>query len=352
MPCYHPRIRIENLTKWQKAADGHLYHPARIEQPDDIHERLEELKTIPNYKKAIIPCRQCIGCRLDYSREWANRGFLEAKKTEHNYFVTLTYDDDHKPYSEEITTSNGITYTDTNNDWNGHLNKEHLTDFLHDIRQIFKRDYNHTGIKFLSCGEYGGETQRPHYHLILFNAPFPADTMYHARLLNKNFYWQNSIIERAWNKGLSNITTATWDTIAYVARYVTKKIYGKESEEEYAQRGQTPEFIRMSRGIGKDYYEANKERIWKDEEIIVKNTNGAVSQRIPNYFVKLLEKENEEKAKTYKKHRKKIAETNAKVKDQSFSMGRLEHLKIEERTHDQKALSLKRKMEAEKKKIS
>lgn len=43
-----------------------------------------------------IPCGNCIACRLQYSREWANRCMLESTYYEHNYFITLTYDYHHK----------------------------------------------------------------------------------------------------------------------------------------------------------------------------------------------------------------------------------------------------------------
>lgn len=346
MPCYHPKIRIENLSLWETAADGHKYHPATITKPDNVYEKLEELKnTHPNYKKQIIPCRTCIGCRLDYSRDWANRGYLEAKKGEHNYFITLTYDDEHKPFSDTMISENGITYTDLEKNWNGYLEKRHFESFLHDIRQKFKRKYNHTGIKFLGCGEYGGKTNRPHYHIILFNAPFPSETFYNSKFINQNIYWQNSLIEEVWRYGISNITLATWDTIAYTARYVTKKIYGTHSKEEYASKGQTPEFIRMSRGIGKDYYEQNKERIWKNDEIIIKNTNGAISTKPPKYYTRLLEKENKEASDNLKKNRQKLADQNQKVLDQTFTGGRLERLRIKESTHEEKHKQLKRHME-------
>lgn len=43
----------------------------------------------------MIPCSQCLDCRLKYSREWAARIMIEAKQYKYNYFVTLTYDDLH-----------------------------------------------------------------------------------------------------------------------------------------------------------------------------------------------------------------------------------------------------------------
>lgn len=44
-----------------------------------------------------IPCGQCIGCRLDYSRRWAVRCCLEAQQYDHNFFITLTYNDENLP---------------------------------------------------------------------------------------------------------------------------------------------------------------------------------------------------------------------------------------------------------------
>lgn len=42
-----------------------------------------------------IPCGQCIGCRLDRSRDWAIRCVCEADMYRKNCFVTLTYDEEH-----------------------------------------------------------------------------------------------------------------------------------------------------------------------------------------------------------------------------------------------------------------
>jgi len=55
----------------------------------------------PDYQYTDIPCGKCRGCRLDYAREWANRMFLEAALSPDDscWFVTLTYDDAHIPFS-------------------------------------------------------------------------------------------------------------------------------------------------------------------------------------------------------------------------------------------------------------
>lgn len=44
-----------------------------------------------------IPCGQCIGCRLERSRQWAMRCVHEASLHDDNCFVTLTYNDQHIP---------------------------------------------------------------------------------------------------------------------------------------------------------------------------------------------------------------------------------------------------------------
>lgn len=68
MPCYHPAkaVRLQNgNVKFvsQSVVDGNLL---------------------------TLPCGQCIGCRLEYSRQWAIRCLDEAQMHENNCFVTLT----------------------------------------------------------------------------------------------------------------------------------------------------------------------------------------------------------------------------------------------------------------------
>lgn len=353
MPCYHPRIRIENRSKWQKAADGHRYHPATIEQPHDLHQRLEELKDNINYKYQIIPCQNCIGCRLEYSRQWATRGYLESKEYDENYFVTLTYNEGHLPQAEEIETSKGITYTDPG-DWEGTLVPEDLTRFIKNVRQKWKRKFKHDGIRFMACGEYGEEGQRPHYHIIFFNLPIPTEDLYEPTILNKQWYYKSHLLEECWTKdgeteprGFVNISEASWNDIAYVARYITKKINGEISEDHYAELGQEKEFFRVSRmpGIGENYFKKHWEEIYKNDEIIIRNNAGAIRMQPPKYFDRLLEQMDPEKMEEVKAKRKKRAKNVALVKDQTTSLGRLSQLEIEEREHEEQALKLRREFE-------
>ena len=185
MTCYQPLIRVEDRFKWVTAADGHKYHPAKIEGSKSL-EDFDHYFSLGHYKVTPIPCGQCIGCRLDYSREWANRAYLESKKYDQNYFITLTYDDDQLTILDEIETPNEFTFTKNDIDeieWVGTLVPKELQDFIKRLRINMQRKYGQKEpIRFMMCGEYGGKTRRPHYHLIAFNLQLPAESFYKPRI--------------------------------------------------------------------------------------------------------------------------------------------------------------------------
>lgn len=49
-----------------------------------------------------VPCGACIGCRIDRSRSWALRCVHESKMHDANCFITLTYNDENKPYGGSL----------------------------------------------------------------------------------------------------------------------------------------------------------------------------------------------------------------------------------------------------------
>ena len=99
--------------------------------------------------KIQLPCGQCIGCRLERSRQWAIRCMHEKSLYSLSSFLTLTYDDDHLPP-------------------NGTLVKRDFQLFMKRLRWEMG-----DGIRFFACGEYGDGNLRPHYHALLFNVDFP-----------------------------------------------------------------------------------------------------------------------------------------------------------------------------------
>lgn len=85
MACYHPMFGIRT---GEKTING-----------KDVIKIVGAFKPVgvPDWKIVLIPCGRCIGCRLEYSRQWANRCMLELQYHDSAYFVTVTYDDEHVP---------------------------------------------------------------------------------------------------------------------------------------------------------------------------------------------------------------------------------------------------------------
>lgn len=227
-----------------------------------------------------IPCGQCVGCRLQRSREWANRMMMELETTEgRSSFVTLTYDDEHLPLSEGV---NPVT---------GEI-EEFGTLVLEDLQKFIKRLRKanpEKKIRYFACGEYGENTNRPHFHLILFGY-FPKDAKFIRRGRKGNYnYYVSEELEKLWPFGLHVIADVTWESCAYTARYVTKKLTGNAGEV-YETMNIKPPFVIMSNrpGIGYDYFMIHREDFSDDVKMYYLSTNeGSISFSKPRYFKKI-----------------------------------------------------------------
>lgn len=348
MPCYHPLIRAESPTQLEKNKSKAGYHKKFWVYNADNYEMYETMKKMGNYMM-MIPCDKCIGCKLDYSREWANRGYLESKLWTNNWFLTLTYDETNLYIPDEIEDDDGFTYCreDAEIDWKGCLVPKEAKKFMHDLRQHMERKYKNVGIRFMECGEYGDKGERPHYHFILYNLDLPLEDLYNPVIKNNEVYYQSHTIDKLWKKGIYNITEVSWNTIAYVARYITKKINGNQSSGMYAEKGQIKEFFNVSRmpGIGQGYFEKYWKDIYKNDEIIVKNRNGVIKSKPPAYFDRLLEKKDPKLYKEIRWKRRIESHKKAMLHYENTSLLPLEQLAVEERTHEEKHRQLIREME-------
>lgn len=200
-----------------------------------------------------IPCGQCIGCRLDYSRQWADRCMLELQDHKSSYFVTLTYDDDHVPF------------TFTSDSDTGECEQMVLTLRKRDFQLFMKRlrkALPEQKLRYFAAGEYGSETFRPHYHAIIFGLELNDLRLYKRALNAKYSYYNSATLEKVWPFGHVVVGKVTWETCAYTARYIMKKQKGTNASV-YSDFNIEPEFSLMSRkpGIARNYYEQNKSRI-------------------------------------------------------------------------------------------
>ena len=209
------------------------------------------------YKVIKIPCGKCDTCRESLGAEWALRCWLEALQYEHNQFITLTYTPEKEPMSG--------------------VEKVHLTKFMHDVRQYFRRKRNHVGIRFFGCGEYGRISARPHYHVLLFNCPPFGDEKFHRKGKYGQDIYISETLNRLWQNGYCSIGTVTKHSIEYVTRYEYKKVETKR------KRLRNDEFIHMSRrkGLGVDYLINHLEQIIREDKSLLPNGK---KPTIPRYF--------------------------------------------------------------------
>lgn len=197
----------------------------------------------PNLVKGL-PCGQCTGCRLERSRQWAVRMVNESDLHDDNWFITLTFDDESLIKRERPMS----------------LDKK---DFQLFMKRLRKRSAQR--IRYFMCGEYGDLFKRPHYHAILFGVDFPDRKLY--KIKDGMRYYNSDFIRELWPYGFNVITDVTFDTCAYVARYIMKKQLGKDSWQHYVDR--IPEYTTMSRrsGIGKDWLVKHLQDVYPRDEI-------------------------------------------------------------------------------------
>lgn len=339
MACYHP------MAAWQKA-DGTVIIHGDIRDTDWKHNPKSLLAKGINPitdKQLVIPCGQCVGCRLEYSRQWADRCYLEAKMHQHNYWLTLTYDEDSikSLLKRSVRRDTGEIVKVPM------LNKRHLVGFIKRLREHWKRKYNIEGIKYYGCGEYGTLNHRPHYHISIFGLDIPDLDLWYTRDGFPTF--KSEEINRIWGMGRVTINRNTWQTSAYTARYMLKKLKGREAKEAYEEAGVEPEFAICSRkpGIGRSYYEAHKEEIYANDGItFLKAKGGATTRKPPRYFDRLYQAENPEKFQEYQEARQKIAKKKTKYRLVGQTvLPEFEQLKIDEQAKIDSIKALARKLE-------
>lgn len=343
MPCYHP------LRRWwfgEVDEDGKQINAMVTPwQQDYLYSRRVGFARIPGEWDGKewsqeIPCGKCIGCRLEYSRQWANRCTLEAEEWENNWFLTLTYDNEHLPFKECVNVKTG----ELTGEFTPSLQPDDMTKFMKDLRRYWEYHYGENNIRFYLCGEYGGKTARPHYHLILFNINI-HDLKPCGRSKSGAMQWDSEVIRKIWGKGLIGIGRCTYNSCAYTARYMLKKQKGEKAKDFYAENGLEPEFTRCSRkpGIAANYFQRNKDKIYKYDEVVLP---GNKVVKPPKYYDKLYDIEYPEEMETIKTARKAAAEEAQKIELAKTTLLREELLALKERTAKEKVKKLPRELEA------
>lgn len=193
-----------------------------------------------------LPCGKCPDCRLLYSAHWAVRGVHELRLHNANEFLTLTYADEHLPVEEGFPT----------------LRLRHVQLFMKRLRKAYG-----AGVRVMYAGEYGTRFHRPHYHLILFNWTAEDKREYKQSEAGDMLYKSPEIVSRLWPYGENVIGSASFESIAYVARYIT----GKDEKPDWWYGPREVEFFNTSRrpGIGMRAFEKYHGEWYSSDSVII-----------------------------------------------------------------------------------
>lgn len=313
MACYRP------IRAWRSPiANANGKYPLVFREPKEHKPGLDSV--------VDVPCGQCIGCKLERSRQWAMRCYHEASLYDENCYITLTYNDENLPPGATLV-------------------PEHFQKFMKRLR---KSSPDRENIRYFHCGEYGtvcefcGKSEiyckcktfktslgRPHYHACIFNYDFDDKKLF--KTVDDNRLYTSEKLQKLWPFGFCTIGTVTFASAAYVARYITKKINGENADEHY--KGRKPEYITMSRrpGIGKDWYELYKDDIVENDFVVI---NGK-KVGLPKFYDNQLE---DEELKIIKMKRQTKSYKHA-------DNCTLRRLGVREIVHEARASQLKRSLE-------
>lgn len=236
-------------------------------RPGDADKSLAQL---------VVPCGQCIGCRLERSRQWGVRIMHECASHERSSFLTLTYNHESLPDD-------------------GSLNHRHFQLFMKRLR----KSLGNKKVKYFLAGEYGEKLKRPHYHAILFGHWFPDSQRF---LLSESGHWlyRSDLLDGLWGHGFCQIGSVSFESAQYVAKYCLKKVTGSMAKDAYGDR--KPEYATMSNGIGFEWITKYMDEVYQSDEVIV---NGH-SSPVPRYYDKKLEEFDPEKFAEVKAERNRV----------------------------------------------
>lgn len=163
-------------------------------------------------QNGIVPCGQCMNCRINKGRNWTTRLLLEngahweAFKAR-GWFCTLTYDDENCP---EI---------------DGHKTLEKKR-FLKWVNNRINRT---APFRYYAIGEYGRLTFRPHYHMAIF----PRSDRIIPTILGE------------WPYGFTSYAPLQGARARYLAQYTTKKL--TKGDDPRLKEVMEPEFRTSTR---------------------------------------------------------------------------------------------------------
>lgn len=284
-----------------------------------------------------LPCGKCLGCQQTRANHWAERCKHEASLYHHCSFLTLTYNDYYQPDDKNVQGRDLQLFI------------KRLRKRLHRTlaQQETDKPSRHPGhrilsnprspLRYFACAEYGGQTGRPHYHALLFNADFhgPRIGVSHGNELRTNEHIASCWTDPRTGASYGNHTigTAAAGAVAgYIAKYVLKSHRYNALNNRICDRDGVfneawirPPFLRMSKGIGMEWLNRYHNDLAKG---FYTDSHGR-KQSLPRYYKRTLKEIHKNTAMTleYYQH---IYELQNKESDKNTEARRLDAQRIHE----------------------
>lgn len=251
------------------------YRPQRVATDED--GRLDWSVSVSSAvvdQVVLVPCRKCAGCLASQAREWAIRCVHEAWTNQRHSRDPSTGITTRLPNAAMLT----LTYRDEDLPDSGVLVHQHAVDFLADLGAVLGER-----VRYFLAGEYGGQTGRPHFHVLVFNALHVFDDRFPQRTPDNQEVVRSLLLEHLWPYGLATIDEFNWKTARYVAGYVAKKSHvggnftGPLVDLVNPETGETKilapaaEYRTMSRhpGLGADWIKENLHRVYPVDQVVI-----------------------------------------------------------------------------------
>lgn len=199
-----------------------------------------------NKDRILVPCGKCVACLVNRREDWTIRLKEELKNATSAYFVTLTYNDDNLIYTDNYAT----------------IDKTDLQKFFKRLRKNSKQ-FN---IRYYAVGEYGTQTQRPHYHIIMFN-------LIDVEQIPKA--WKTKQGKEIGHVQIGQVNGAS---IHYVTKYhVNKTDYPEGTEKPFALMSKRPALGSCYIKNYREYHEGYPQRAFYNEI-------GGIKKRLPRFL--------------------------------------------------------------------
>lgn len=157
----------------------------------------------------LVPCGACAFCTATRRSDWALRLHYESKLHLDSKFITLTYANPHLKWAHGLS----------------QLCKSDLQNYIKRVRKTGAK------VRYYAIGEYGSQTLRPHYHILLF-----GDV-------------SERVVRKAWPYGMVHVGQVTMKSVMYCLGYI---VNGKHWRQV---TNRVKPFALMSRkpGLGANY---------------------------------------------------------------------------------------------------